>query len=78
MVILFDDDMATTASFFGPDLAVPFGVLFFICHSPSGMLVATNIGCFLAPTNSPFPAVGHNELNGAHALLHPVPHVKLS
>ena len=77
MVILFDDDMATATSFFGLDLAVPFGVLFFICRSSSGILVAANIGHFLAPMNSSFPAVGQNELNGARALLHPTPHVKL-
>ena len=77
MVILFDDDIATATSFFGLDLVVPFGVLFFICHSSSRILAAANIGCFLTPTNSSFPAVGQNELNGACALLHPTPHVKL-
>ena len=78
MVILFDDNMATATSFFGLDLAVPFGVLFFICCSSSGILAAANIGCFLAPTNSSFLAVGQNELNGARALLHLMLHVKLS
>ena len=48
MVILFNDDMATTTSFFGPNLVVPFGVLFFICCSPSRILVAANIELFPA------------------------------
>jgi hypothetical protein len=48
MVILFNGDMAITTSFFGPNLAVPLRVLFFIYHPPSGILAAANIDLFLA------------------------------